>query len=403
MSYFNTIQLDSSNLTAFGDLVTSEMVPVVQIGFSYGLLTVDGSAATSGTGATVDTNLARLRVQSGTTATTGSAVYTSKKAAVYREGQGLTARFTAAFTTGVTGNVQEVGIGTAADGYFFGYNGTSFGILHRNSSTGSLVETWTVQGSWNGNVPSGFDPTKGNVFQIRYPYLGYGDIFFYIQDATTGKMQLVHTIRYANSITTTQLSNPNLNFRVRSANTGANTTNMIIYVGSAAIFINGAVSNIDAQFAIDNNKSAITTETNILSLKSATTFNTVPNQGVVKLRSLSFGGLVTGSNPTSLITVRLKKGVTLGGSPAYAAISGSTADSGTTITSAQSCISYDTAGTTITGGSMVFNASVNCNQACEIDLLSYNIYILPAEILTFSIACSASAQAFVAINWLEDL
>ena len=222
-------------------------------------------------------------------------------------------------------------------------------------------------------------------------------------DQTSGKLLLVHTIRFANSSVTTQAKNPTLNFWARSANTGANTTNVTMYVGSVAVFLNGDVAQIDSQFATDNTKATITTETNIISLKNCTTFNTITNGGIIKLRSISFGGNLSGANPSGIITLRLKKGVTLGGSPSYAAISGSTADSGTTITSGQSVASVDTAGTTITGGTLVFNASANMNQGYEIDLLAYNIFVLPGEILTASIACTNSATAFLALNWLEDV
>lgn len=405
MSFFNTLDFNPSNLTAFGDFVTSEMTPVLQIGFTYGLLDVDGVGTTSGTGASVDGSLQRLRVQSGTTATTGTAIYRSKKPAVYREGQGMTARFTGAFDSGAVGNAQEVGAATAIDGYMYGFNPSTglFGVLHRNSSTGSLVETWTAQADFNGTVPSGFDPSKGNTYMIRYPYLGYGNVFFFIMDQITGKFTLAHTIRYNNSATTTQNRNPTLGFWVRCANTGANTTNKTIYVGSAAIFLNGQFAPIDSQFALDHSKATISTETNIISIKNCTNFNGLTNGGVIRLRSISFGGNLAGANPSGFVNLRIKKGVTLGGSPSYVAVSGSTADSGTAITSGQSVASYDTAGTTITGGTTVFNASANMNNGFQIDLLSYNIYILATEVATISIQCSSAATAFLAINWMEDI
>jgi hypothetical protein len=94
----------------------------------------------------IATATGRLRLQSNTNAA-GNASYSSRRAAKYRPGQGITARFTAAFTTGVANSTQIVGVGNATNGYFFGYNGTAFGICHRNGG----ADTWIAQANFNGD------------------------------------------------------------------------------------------------------------------------------------------------------------------------------------------------------------------------------------------------------------
>jgi hypothetical protein len=408
MSYSlkETIQLDPSLASAFGTLETNEMTPLIQLDFVYGVNTQTGTTAASGTGATADTNGSRLRLQSGTGAA-GTASFTSRRIAKYRPGQGITARFTAAFTTGVASSTQIVGVGNATDGYFFGYNGTTFGILHRvNGSDSVSPAAWTAQANWNGDKADGtgasafnWDKTKGNVCMIKYPYLGYGDIQFFVEDSTSGRFILVHTIRYANTTATVQLTNPNMPFYAQSVNTGA-TTNQTIYVASVGIFLSGVRSYISSpKWAMNNNKSTVTTETNILTIRNATTYNGVTNRSLIRINSVSVGS----SAANGVVTVRLKIGATLGGSPSYTTINGTTADSGVTITSGNSIASYDTAGTTVASGTYIFGFSVDNPDSAFIDLLPYEIFIAPTETLTISVESTVSTTASIAINWSEDI
>jgi len=383
---------------------------LLQFDFVYGILNQSGNTAATGTGAVVDTNLARLRAQSGITPTTGTALFTSVKPARYKAGEGITARFTTVFGSPKAGNVQEIGAGTTENGYFYGFNGTSFGILYRNSSSGSLVETWIPQTDWNGDKADGtgaslfnWNPFFGNVCMIRYAFLGFGDVNFFVQDSLSGRFILVHTIRYANSSANVQLSNPTLGFWVRCANTGGNTSNVTLYVGSVGFFMNGLREYTNGRFSADSAKSGVTTETNILTIKNATTFNGITNKGVVKLESVSFGGNVNGVNPSGYALLKIKKDVTLGGTPNFTPISGTTSNNGATITNGQSLASIDIAGTTITGGVPYFSISANMNNGYQVDLSPYNIFILPTETITVSIYCSNSALAFASFNWVEDI
>jgi len=104
----------------------------------------------------------------------------------------------------------------------------TFAILTTGTSP---TEQFIPQSSWNqdkfdGTGPSGqtIDPTKGNVYGVQFQYLGYGDAFFYIVNGLTGRPQLVHVIRNANTRTSTNLRNPNLYLTWESRNTGTGTS-----------------------------------------------------------------------------------------------------------------------------------------------------------------------------------
>lgn len=403
MTYVENEAFPASMLTAFGTLEVSELTPIFQSDFVYGLNTQRwNTAVVSGTGATVDTDSRRLRLQSGTDGA-GYAYITSK---IVSAGQGNIFRATPIFAAGTANNTQLWGIGSIAsntpyDGYFFGYNGTTFGIAHYIAGT----PTWTARTAWNGDKVDGtagtsfnWNPAYGTPVQIKYPYLGYGNILFQVQNPTTSQWVTVHTIRYANATATTQLANPSLQVLGFILNSG-NTSNLTMYMGSVSVLLSGQRSFVsNPRWAVDNNKASISTETCLLNLKNATTYNGVTNRGVMRLNYLSFG---SGNN--SVAVCRLKLGATIGGSPSYAAVSGTTADGGTTITSGNSVASVDTAGTTVANGDYIFNVTIGQNSNISVDLTPLEILIQPGQILTVSGFATAASTLGVSVNWSEDI
>ena len=396
------VEMGGASVGAFGDLLTSENTPLIQGDFVYGINTQTGVTSVVGTGV-ADTNAGRLRLQTGTGAT-GAALFTSRKSAKYRAGQGVTGRFTKVFTAGAASSQQVAGFGTTSNGYFFGYNGVDYGILHRNAG----ADTWIAQGAWNGDKCNGtgasaftIDPTLGNVYQIRYPYLGYGVITFWVLNPATGRWLLAHMIQYPNTTTAVQISNPNLNYFDQVLNTG-NTTNIISYAGSYAALLSGVRSfTANPKWAYDNNKASVTAETNLFSLRNATTYNGVENKGMLRLNSLSFAATANTSN--LLAVCRLRIGATLGGTATYAAVNGTTADNGVTITAGNSIASVNTVHTTATGGTYIFNMSVSGQSNLVVDLSPYDLYVSPGEILTVSGFATASASISASTNWTEDI
>ena len=395
------VEMGGASVGAFGDLITSENTPLIQGDFVYGINTQTGVTAIVTTGV-ADTDAGRLRLQTGTGAA-GAALFTSRKSAKYRAGQGVTGRFTKVFTAGAANSQQIAGFGTTSNGYFFGFNGNAFGILHRNAG----ADTWVAQGSWNGDKCNGtgssaftINAALGNVYQIRYPYLGYGVITFWILNPATGRWLLAHMIQYPNTTTATQISNPNLNYYDQVVNTG-NTSNIISYTGSIAALLSGVRSfTANPKWAYDNNKASVTAETNLFSLRNATTYNGVENKGMLRLNSLS---LASAGAVSSIAVCRFRIGATLGGTATYAAINGTTADNGVTITAGNSVASANTIHTTATGGTYIFNLSIAGGSNAVVDLSPYDIYVSPGEILTVSGFSSATATLSASVNWTEDI
>jgi hypothetical protein len=399
-----TTSLTPYTTGSFGDEVSQTLDKVVAGSWHNGINTNLFSAGTPLNSATVDVSNNRLRLQTGTNAA-GAAAFISKRPIVYREGQGSVVRFTAAFTTCVANSEQYIGVAnyTASasntafiDGYVIGCNGASFGVLHRNNSS----DSFTAQASFNldlinGSGSSAFnvDYTKGNVYQISYPYLGYGTVTFSVQNPKTGLFIPFHRIRYPNTTTTTQLSNPNLSLYAVVANSG-NTTNLTLLNGSMAGFVVGEQHLFGDSHAFSNRKTNITTRTNVFTLKSSTNLNGVKHTGTIRIRSCSFA--CDAGNDTCLFDI--VRNTTLGGTPSFAAVDGTTADSGVSITG-NSSVSADTAGTTVTGGKIEFNAAAARNTGYQIDLTPFDIFLYPTETMTFAITGDASLAGRVSCNW----
>ena len=233
---------------------------------------------------------------------------------------------------------------------------------------------------------------------IRYPYLGYGDVKFYVQNPENGYWVLCHILKYSNSSDQTQVGNPSLFFYARNLNAGS-ILNSIMYCGSVGVFLHGRKELVSPKWASANNKTGITTETNIFSIRNATTYNGVTNRALIRLTSIS----ISSSAASGVGTFRLRLGATLGGTPAFTPINGSTADNGVTITSGNSVASVDVAGTTAAAGIVIFNATVDNPNSDIIDLTSYEIFIAPGETLTISAESTISSAMGVGANWTEDL
>ena len=345
----DSVRIDGPTST-FGEVSTISITPQGQGDFVYGInnQTFTTSSFVNGT-VTVVSGVCEL--ESGTSPS-GSATVQLRRGLKYRPGQGSMARLTALFSEPDAGNAQFIGAGTAENGYFIGYFGTSFGILHSESGqreirkltiiTGSGTEDVTVtlngnsivvpvtggndtsrtayqlgladysqlgSGGWlaeaqgdsvyfisarssnlltgsysvagssivgaftrekagenqvNTFIPSGsfnldkldgkgqsgmtLDPQMGNVYELQFQYLGFGNAQFEVEDPETGKFTKFHTIKNANARTTPVLKNPNVAVLATSANIGGTTSKKLKTV-SMSSFIEGDVVKLDPKFA----------------------------------------------------------------------------------------------------------------------------------------------------------
>jgi hypothetical protein len=421
MSYFNkfTPAFDASNMSVFGTLETCELTPVSQGEFVYGLnIHVWNPAVVSGAGASVTTPNSLLKLQSGST-NNGFAYITTRRILPYQAAQGNVVRITPLYTvigtvgTGLSGvapgTLQLFGVGTIIanvpyDGFFFGMNGNAFGIAYYNRG----VLTWIPSSSFNGDNLTGlngsaFDyvPSNGSPCMVKYPYLGFGNATFFILSPTTAKWVQIHTIQYANAHTQTEISNPQMPILGYVKNPPSGAANVAMGCGSYGAFISGIQKFVKGpSWSAENVKSGITTtETCILNLKNCNSYNGMPNFGTMHLRKVAYA-----YNGSSIATFRLRIGAIIGGVLVYNPINGSTVDNGLTLTIANSIVSFDIAGTTISGGRKV-SSTVIASGHIEVDLTVFEFALSPGEFLSITGQQGATGSALfgASMNWSEDV
>jgi len=375
----------AGNVSAFGETLVAPLEPRFLAHFPYNANTNLVTDASTGSGS-ISHSGQFISSNSGA-ATSSSGVMRSTGVVEYFPGMGGLVRFTCIFDTGVAGNDQVIGIGNDSDGFFFGYNGTSFGVMRRSGGS----DTWIPQSSWSedtmdGTGPSGltFDPSKGNVFQIKYQWLGFGAIRFYMENQTTGAFQLVHVISYANQNTVTTIENPTLPFCMSSTNT-TNNTDISLKTASIGMYNEGATDYDQfPRYSVSNTKT-LTTLLNILTIQNKSTYASITNQVRIQPDFLSMA-----TDGTKNVEIQVYLNPTVGGTPSF-----------TDIDTTNSVMAYDVAGTTISGGRVLGSFYLAKNDSLFIPLNEYNWLLAPGNELVFAAVSSASSDVSVSIGWKE--
>jgi hypothetical protein len=297
-------------------------------------------------------------------------------------------RFTAVFTNGVANSRQLIGVGDSVDGFFFGFNGTAFGILHRRNS----IDTWIPQTDWNGDAAE-FSPVLGNIFQIRYQWLGFGRIHFYVLDPQNDIGYVnVHTINYPNQNTGVSILNPTLPLYAQVLNTG-NTSNLTLSSPSAVGFTEGQTESTANPLDLYRSRDATATfsDTNnnhLLTIRNKSTFNSLVNRLPVLLRSLSIGRGAAGAATSSF---RLYRNATFAGALVY-----------TDVHATNSPVEYSATSTTITSTDPIATFSLAEGNL----IVPYNgeIVLQPGDTLTVGVQDSTAPGTVVAgtFNWVEQ-
>ena len=136
--------------SAFGDKLSDSLDPVEQISAQYGI-GFDNIETYNATGGTVGESDNMFTCTTGISVG-GYGVIRTKRPTVYREGQGLMARFTALFDdNAVVNSLQFAGLFNVQDTIAFGYRGADFGILFDHYGAQEIY-SFQITGSGNGTV-----------------------------------------------------------------------------------------------------------------------------------------------------------------------------------------------------------------------------------------------------------
>lgn len=378
--------------TAFGDLLVAQFSPETAWRHDYGIINRLVSTTGTANGGTVTVDASRAKLST-SVAVNGIARMQTIRPLRYMPGVGGLARFTAVFATPKANTTQYVGIGDTVDAFYFGYNGTTFVVGRRRGGS----DTQVAQASWNGTVPAGLSYQLGNIFQIRFQWLGYGYIRFYILDPNgqDNGYALVHTINYPNTSALTHILNPTLPLFAEIANTG-NNTDMVMYSPSA---VAGTEGNVHVGFHnpldVWNTVDAVATYSDVnnnhfITIQNKSTFNTLANRIPVYVKSIE---LSRGSGGSNGATIRFYENATTAGVRTYNDVDTNNSPVATSVTA-----------TTITGGTVTRTYSMPSSRTgIQLEFEDGEIVILPGSTLTIAVQDSqvAGTDFTVNVNWQE--
>lgn len=201
--------------------------------------TVGGDASNSSGQALFTTG---TNTNSGIKAVTGTSV-------TYRPHAETFVAFTAIFTTGIANSYQRIGLYDTNNGFFIGYEGTSFGVTKRSGA----VDVTTAQASFSedtltgqtgsgytrNGTPEAIDFTKDNLYRIRFGWLGAAPIYFEVF-SPDGEWIVFHKIKHPNTAAVPTIQNPNLPITLDIKKTGAGSS---ILAMNTACWAAGSTSN----------------------------------------------------------------------------------------------------------------------------------------------------------------
>ena len=377
-------------LTSFGEMSVAQNDARAAWLFAYNVNT-DFISTTVKNGGVITQADSSAVLQTGTNSA-GLARIQTKSVLNYTPGYGGLVRFTAVFSDGCVSNSEQIiGLGDTQDGFFVGCNGSEFGFLRRQNG----ADYWTAitEGSYASQttLDTTLDPTKGNVYEINYQWLGYGAIRFSAEDSDSGAFQPLHLIKYANTYTVPSIYNPSLPLWAEVKNAG-NTSDITMNTSSGLAASQGSAGNGDhsphpllLHRAVEISDSVSTLE-NVITIKNADTFHGKSNRVVVQLALFSMS-----TDGTKVVTVKGYKNATLGGSPSY-----------TDYDSENSPVSYDTAGTTVSGGMLVFSSELGKTDAVMVNLHEFGIFLMPGETVTIAAESDNSSEIKLSEIWTEQ-
>ena len=222
----------------FGKIMISQSYNDIDLQFfrddPNNILTV----TTTGSGATAATQsgYAQFSAGTGTTGATLKAVSLDKTH--YHSGGELYCMFTAAFIrAGDANTFQRIGLYDLNNGFYIGYEGTTFGVTVRNNFPGS-ADTQTAKASWNVDTLTGGSTSKftrngtpeainlalSNIYRIRFGWLGAACVRFEVA-SPDGEWVLFHIIRQPNSAAIPHIANADLPMTLELSKLSGNAVN----------------------------------------------------------------------------------------------------------------------------------------------------------------------------------
>ncbi len=391
---------NDSMRTAFGELLVGQLFPQIQQSFEYTVDNTDLIEQIKVNGGTV-TQASGMAVIGTSTTTASSALLRSTHHVRYRSGLGGVGRVTALFTTGIADTEQYIGlmdeIGSSAafkNGYGVGFDGATFGVHRWRDDEKFSIALADCDDPLNGEGLSGmtYDPTKLNVFEIRYQYLGSGAIQYCIENDITGEFIVFHKVLFTNTDVEPSIHNPNFHFMLFT-NNGGTTSDIIVKSGSYGYFNEGRTTFIEIHQPQNSSglraKTSVTTEVAIFTIRVRELYASKTNYIDIVLENII--AQIEASPANNLGSVRLVQNATLGGTPSWS-----------NINTNNSIVEIDTAGTTVTDGKeLAVLPLAGKNDKTILNLIDFKNILKHEDTVTVAGLSAGSATINATLLWRE--
>ena len=271
----------------------------------------------------------------------------------------------------------------------FAFSSASAVAAWTTTTTGvDITETFIPQSTWNMNKKSDLDPTKFNVYQIQYQFLGSGAIEFFIEDSDTGQFVLVHRIKFANTSTVPSLKNPNLPLAIFVISEGS-TTNLSVETVSMAAFRQGEFLNSGQAAGLVGSVTATATEQSVFTIKVRDEVG-----GRLLLGELTFNSVVANTDSNKGAIFNLLLGATVNGVQDFAYHDKDA-----------SMVLVDNTQATVTGGVLIGVVDVGGEGSANFLFDNPKGFLLPNETLTITarVISGAAATCGAFVSWSEGI
>jgi hypothetical protein len=324
MAYLtNPVVFGSTQADAFGRGRVSQPQNLFIVNFTYDANPLLMQVLNVGAGTGVKTtNVSSVTLATGGNTSGDGSILQQRSYNIYQPGKSQFIQMTGIIGAAKANVRSQIGYYDVNNGLFFDQN-NGLGVTVRTNTSGSPVDTFVAQASWNLDTMSGaggaanpsgvtLDATKTQIFVIDFQWLGVGRVRFGLIIA--GTLIYVHQVLNANVLTVPWMNTACLPIRWEIHNTGtaSGTTSMTAICGSVQSE-GGQEFPAGLNFNASNEITSISVSTKraVLSIRPKTTFNSLTNRMSIVPVDIT----VIASSGT--VYWELIHNATLGGSPAW--------------------------------------------------------------------------------------
>ena len=286
---------DTVSMDAFGRLRVSNPVNEFTSEFQYNLhpLFYDAVTASNGTVThNADFSAADLDV---TTDNGSKAMLQTFEYFRYQPGKSLAIAQTFIMPSQQAGTKMQVGYFDDENGFFFEIKGTTVQFVRRTKTSGSVVDNAVTQDNWNhdkldgtGDSGENLDFTKGQILRIDLQWLSFGRIRMMFD--IHGVAIVAHEFLIVNTLSVPSTTTANLPLRWLMENTSAPASAKTMQAICGTVFNEGGdQTELGHPFTHGNGvttRTISTTPIPIISIRPATTLNSITNRVKVRVESI---------------------------------------------------------------------------------------------------------------------